>query len=323
MLEKLVQSKKSNFTIDLNDNKNYTCWVLKEKNKEPVPNPYTQEKKNIISYGAVGLYLKKMEKSQQLSPQSNLKYYELRFNNLITDIFPFERNPEINFMYYNSQNENLFGNNNYESKKGNYEEKKMEALRKKMIDDDIPEMILYKYKNDIVLFKELMADSEDEPKFIFNILKENRKYKILSEKDTIKCIKDLIKIHKVELYDIPYIIKECQNIYSNIFTEEAVITVLSLYDSLYIQFKLMQRKIQKLNNQLLLTTNTLNNSNFSYNNDAKNELDLYLALGYLGFSISILNFNSKKKFCDNLLDLNVNLRGCCLQLKSSKYKSSK
>ena len=45
MLEKLVQSKKSNFTIDLNDNKNYTCWVLKEKNKEPVPNPYTQEKK--------------------------------------------------------------------------------------------------------------------------------------------------------------------------------------------------------------------------------------------------------------------------------------
>ena len=307
MLEKLVQSKKSNFTIDLNDNKNYTCWVLKEKNKEPVPNPYTQEKKNIISYGAVGLYLKKMEKSQQLSPQSNLKYYELRFNNLITDIFPFERNPEINFMYYNSQNENLFGNNYYESKKGNYEEKKMEALRKKMIDDDIPEMILYKYKNDIVLFKELMADSEDEPKFIFNILKENRKYKILSEKDTIKCIKDLIKIHKVELYDIPYIIKECQNIYSNIFTEEAVITVLSLYDSLYIQFKLMQRKIQKLNNQLLLTTNTLNNSNFSYNNDAKNELDLYLALGYLGFSISILNFNSKKKFCDNLLDLNVNL----------------
>ena len=152
-------------------------------------------------------------------------------------------------------------------------------------------MILYKYKYDQFLFKELMEDFDDEPKFIFNILKENRKYKILSEKDTIKCIKDLIKIHKVELYDIPYIIKECQNIYSNIFTEEAVITVLSLYDSLYIQFKLMQRKIQKLNNQLLLTTNTLNNSNFSYNNDAKNELDLYLALGYLGFSISILNFN--------------------------------
>ena len=119
---------------------------------------------------------------------------------------------------------------NYESKKGNYEEKKMEALRKKMINDDIPEMILYKYKYYQFLFKELMEDIDDEPKFIFNILKENRKYKILSEKDTIKCIKDLIKIHKVELYDIPYIIKECQNIYSNIFTEEAVITVLSLYD---------------------------------------------------------------------------------------------
>ena len=138
MLEKLVQSKKSNFIIDLNDAKNYTCWVLKEKNKESVPNPNSSENKNIISYGAVGLYLQKMEKSQQNSTNSNLKYYEIRFNNLITDIFPFERNPQINFMYYNSQNENLFGTNFYENKKGNYEEKKMEALRKSMINDDIP-----------------------------------------------------------------------------------------------------------------------------------------------------------------------------------------
>ena len=312
MLEKLIQSKKANFTIDLNDNKNYTCWVLKEKNKESVPNLNSSENKNIISYGAVGLYLQKMEKSPQNPTNSNLKYYEIKFNNLITDIFPFERNPEINFMYYNSQNENLFGTNFYENKKGNYEEKKMEALRKKMINDDIPEMILYKYKYDKNLFKELMADWDDEPKFIYNIIKDNKKYKILNEKDVIKCIKNLISKHKVELFDIPSIIKQCQPLYNNIFTEEDVITILSLYDGLYNQFKLNQRKITKLHNQLVITTNTLNQSdfyftNFSYINDAKNELDLFLALAYIGYTISIMNFNSKKKFCDNLMDLNINL----------------
>ena len=312
MLEKLIQSKKPDFIIDLNDTKNYTCWVLKEKNKELIPNLNNCENKNIISYGAVGLYLQKMEKSQQNNMNSNLKYYEIRFNNLIADIFPFERNPEINFMYYNSQNENLFGANFYENKKGNYEEKKMEALRKKMINDDIPEMILYKYKYDKSLFKDLMGDWEDEPTFIYNLIKDNRRYKILNEKECIKCIKTLISKHKVELFDIPYIIKECQSSYNNIFSEEGAIGILSLYDSIYNQFKLKQRKIQKLHNQLLLMANSLNQSDFnftdfSYTNDAKNELDLNLALAYIGYSISIMNYNSKKKFCNNLMDLDINL----------------
>ena len=115
MLKKVVQQKKANFFIDLNDTKNYTCWVLKEKNKDPFPILHSQESKNIFSYGAVGIYLQKMGKSQQNNPNSNRKYYNIRFNNLISDIFPFERNPEINFMYYNSENENLFGNNYYEN----------------------------------------------------------------------------------------------------------------------------------------------------------------------------------------------------------------
>ena len=307
MLKKVVQQKKANFFIDLNDTKNYTCWVLKEKNKDPFPILHSQESKNIFSYGAVGLYLQKMEKSQQNNPNSNRKYYNIRFNNLISDIFPFERNPEINFMYYNSENENLFGNNYYENKKIKSKEKKVEELRKKMIDDDIPEMILYKYKYDKKLFQELKNGSEDEPNFIYNILNENKKYKQETKKDVINCIQTLIYKHKNELYDIPYIIKECKSLFNNVFTEEEVTTILSLYDALYIQFKLKQKKIQKLHNQLIVTTNSLNQANFSYNNSAKNDLDLYLTLSYLGYSISLMNFISKKKFCDNLLDLNINL----------------
>ena len=307
MLEKLVNSKKTNFTIDLNDTKNYTCWVLKEKNKDPLPNPHNQENKNIISYGAVGLYLQKMEKRQFEPNISNSKYYEIKFSNLISDIFPFERNPEINFMYYNSQNENLFGENHYENKRSTYGDKKMDTLRKKMINDDIPEMILYKYKYDKKLFKDLMEFWEDEPEFIYNLIKENRRYKHLIEKEVIKCIKDLINKHKVELFDIPYIVKECHDLYNNIFKEEEVFAILSLYDALYIQFKIKQIKIQKLHNQLILTTNNINKIDFSYTNDALNMLDLNLALSYIGYSISILNFNSKKKFCDNLMDLNINL----------------
>ena len=45
MIEKLVQTKNSNLILDLNDTKNYTCWVLKEKNKDPNPNAISNEKK--------------------------------------------------------------------------------------------------------------------------------------------------------------------------------------------------------------------------------------------------------------------------------------
>ena len=307
MIEKLVQTKNSNLILDLNDTKNYTCWVLKSKDKDPIPNSISIDNKNIISYGAVGLYLQKMEKKQFNPNNIKTKYYEIKFNNLISDIFPFERNPEINFMYYNSQNENLFGGNKYEGKKANYSDKKLEALRKQMIDDDIPEMILYKYKYDKKLFDELMEDWQDEPDFIFNLIKGNKKYKILSEKEVTTCIQNLLNKHKKELFDIPYIVKECNSLYNNTFNEEQVFAILSLYDALYIQFKLKQMKIQKLHNQLVLTTNDINKIDFSFTNEAKDDSDLNLALSYIGYSISLLNYNSKKKFCDNLLDLNINL----------------
>ena len=35
-------------------------------------------------------------------PKKIRKYYEIRLNNLSDDIFPFERNPTIKFIYYNS-----------------------------------------------------------------------------------------------------------------------------------------------------------------------------------------------------------------------------
>ena len=49
MLEKLLQSKNSNFIIDLNDTKNYNCWILKEKNKDHNSNPHIPESKNIMN----------------------------------------------------------------------------------------------------------------------------------------------------------------------------------------------------------------------------------------------------------------------------------
>ena len=81
----------------------------------------------------------------------------------------------------------------------------------------------------------------------------------------------------------------------------------SLYDALYIQFKLKQMKIQKLHNQLILITNNINEVDFSSTNEAKNDFELNLALSYIGYSISLKNYNSQKKFCDNLLDLKINL----------------
>ena len=303
MLEKLSKAKPQTFSLDLTDNKNRSFWVLKEKSKDQ--QNLNLNEKNIILYASLGLYLQKLEKKKF---RPNLSYYEIKFDNLITDIFPFERNPEINFMFYNSKNENLFGSNYYENRKNNTYEKKMDALRRKMINNDIPEMILYKYKYDKNLYDELMEDWDDEPEFIYNLIKDNSKYRHLNKKeDTINCIKNLITIHKIELYDIAYIIKQYSSIYNKIFKDEDVIFILSLYDAQYIQFKLKQRKIKKLQNQLIMTTNLLNKISFSYLDNSKNEFDLNLVLSYIGYQISVMNFNSQKKFCDNLMDLNLNL----------------
>ena len=303
MLEELVKNKKTKYEIDLNSDKNYSCWILKEMKKDK-NNQKLLDNKNIISYGALSLYLQKINIKKR---KANSKYYEIRLSNLSNDIFPFERNPEINFIYYNSNKENLFGSNIYEKKNSSNLDIKYEEYKKNIINSDIPEMILYKYKYDNNLFQEIIDDSDDEANFIFNIIKSQNKIINLSNNKIIKCINSLLDKHKKELYDIPFISQKKSALYKDLFTEEEVITILSLYDALYIQFKLKQKKIIKLFNQTLLKTNNRYKIDYSYINNAQNELDLDLALSYIGFLITIFNNNSKNKFCNSLMDININL----------------
>ena len=171
MLEELVQNNKTKYIIDLNAEKNYSCWILKEMKKNKNYNLKLIDNKNYISYGALSLYLQRL--SIQKTKKNN-KYYEIRLNNLANDIFPFERNPDINFMYYNSNKENLFGSNIYENNSDINFEKKYDEYKKIIINLDIPEMILYKYKYDEKLFHELINDSEDEAKYILKIIQKKK-----------------------------------------------------------------------------------------------------------------------------------------------------
>ena len=300
MLEELSSIKRVKCKINLNPNKK-NIWIMKEIDKNS--NQKFIDNKNIISYGALSLYLKKMDIKK---PKTITKYYEIKMGNINEDIFPLERNPNMNFIYCSSNKENLFGENNNIRINSNLD-LKIAEYKKKIIDKDIPEMILYKYKYDQILFEEINEDIEDEANFIIKIFRNNNKFIDTPNDEINSCINSIFSKHKKEFYDIPYIVKKFDNIYNRYFSEDEVIKMLSLYDAKYIKYKLKQNIIKKIYNQALLITNNRYKLDLSYINNSENELDLDLVLSYLGFLISIYNNNSKDKFCKSLMNLNINL----------------
>jgi hypothetical protein len=113
----------------------------------------------------------------------------------------------MNFIYYNNDKENIFQINT--NMKINFIEDindKIEEYKKKIIRNDIPEMILYKYKYDEILFKELNEDTKEETNFILEFLKY--KYDYAQNNEFITCINSLISKFKKDLLDIPFIIKK-------------------------------------------------------------------------------------------------------------------
>ena len=300
MLEELVNNKNVVYKVNLNRDKYQNCWRLKDINKDMKITQELTNNKNIISFASLSLYLQKITTKKRID---NLKYYNLRFNSLFNDIFPFERNPNMNFIYYNNDKENTFQINT--NMKINFIEDindKIEEYKKKIIRNDIPEMILYKYKYDEILFKELNEDTKEETNFILEFLKY--KYNYAQNNEFITCINSLISKFKKDLLDIPFIIKKFQKIFTKLFNGEEVINILSLYDAKYIQFKLKQKKIAQLYGQVRMRDNKIDDS---YINNAQNDLDLELSLSYIAFIIIIINNKSKNKICEELINLNINL----------------
>ena len=301
MLEELVNNKNVVYKVNLNRDKYQNCWRLKDINKDKkITQELTNNKnKNIISFASLSLYLQKITTKKRCD---NSKYYKLRFNNLFNDIFPFERNPNMNFISYNSDKENKFEiNTNIKINFTKDINDKIEEYKNKFIRNDIPEMILYKYKYDEILFKELNEDTKEETNFILEFLKY--KYDYAQNNEFITCINSLISKFKKDLLDIPYIIKKFQKIFSKLLNGEEVINILSLYDAKYIQFKLKQKKIAQLYGQALMRDSKID---VSYINNAQNDLDLELSLSYIAFIIIIINHQSKNKICEEIINLNIN-----------------
>ena len=300
MLEELVNNKNVVYKVNLNRDKYQNCWRLKEINKDKKITQELTNNKNIISFASLSLYLQKITAKKR---SDNSKYYKLRFNSLFNDIFPFERNPNMDFIYYNNAKENTFKINT--NMKINFTEDingKIEEYKNKFIRNDIPEMILYKYKYDEILFKELNEGTKEETNFILEFLKY--KYDYAQNNEFISCINSLISKFKQDLLDIPYIIKKFQKIFSKLLNGEEVINILSLYDAKYIQFKLKQKKIAQLYGQALMRDSKID---VSYINNAQNDLDLELSLSYIAFIIIIINNKSKNKICEEIINLNINL----------------
>ena len=300
MLEELVNNKNVVYKVNLNRDKYQSCWRLRDINKDK---NFTQElsnNKNIISFASLSLYLQKISAKKR---SDNSKYYKLKFNNLFNDIFPFERNPNMNFICYNNDKENKFEiNTNRKVIIPEDINDKFEEYKNKIINNDIPEMILYKYKYDEILFKELNEDTKEETYFILDILKYKYNY---SQNDVfITCIDSLITKFKKDLLDIYYIIKNFSDIFKEVFKVNEVINILTLYDAKYIQFKLKQKKIIQLYGQVLKRDSKID---VSYINNAQNDLDLELSLSYIAFIIIIINNKTKNKICEELINLNINL----------------
>ena len=311
MFEELIKNNKVKYIIDLNANKNYySHWVLKEMNLEKDIDQKVLYNKNIIKSDDLTFYIQKYNTKKS---KINSKYYEIKIPILFNEIFPLERNPDIYFINYNSNNEFLLESSNNNSQI--ISESKIEELKKIIINSDIPEMILYKYKYDVELFEELIDDKNEESNYIIKILRGKNKFIDISNDDIIKCLNFLIDKHKNQLFDIPYIIQKFPTNYNQLFTEEEVTNILTLYDATYIQFQLKKKKIERLNHQLLLFVNNRYNIDYSYIANAENELDLDLYLSYIGFLIIVFNNKFKDKFYYNLMNLNVNIN--CKKLLQS------
>ena len=301
MLEELVKNKNVVYKVNLNRDKYQNCWRLKDINKDKKNTQELSNNKNIISFASLNLYLQKITAKKR---SDNSKYYKLRFNILFNDIFPFERNPNMNFINYNNNSkENRFEiNTNRKIKFTEDINDRIEEYKKKIIGNDIPEMILYKYKYDEILFQELNEDIKEETNFILDIL--NFKYDFSQNEVFILCIDSLISKFKKDFLDIPYIIKHFSDLFKDYFNGDEAINILSLYDAKYIQFKLKQKKIIELYRQALMRNSEID---VSYINNAQTDLDLELSLSYIAFIIIIINRKSKNKICEELINLNINL----------------
>ena len=287
---------------------NLTIWNLKHISKDEQNNQI--QSNDYIVHKALGVCLKKI-KPKNINNITR-QYYTMKIEKIKDDIFPVERNPEINF--FNETKENFLKkfknqkNNYYKDAIDNKLTQKFDEYLKKILNSDVPEMILYKYKYDIDLFENSLKDENlyDEAEFIFNSLKSKFDENTISQQknDIVYNIKQILTIHKKDKKDIFLLIKENFENFSKYFTEDDIINILSLYDVEYLKFFNKKNKLcEFFSKHPIISQNSILKEIYQ----SKTELDFFLNLFNLGLQLELNFENNKDKNYINLFHPNIHL----------------
>ena len=206
---------------------------------------------------------------------NNINQNNMELQNINEDIFPKER---LDLHINNKLNSNNSINNIF------VENKKI------IINEDIPEMILYKYNYDLNLYKESLNDIDYETEWLYDFMKIEKTIKREKEiKNQIKnCLKTILIEYKVKKCDIPFIIANKQNLYENYFTQSQIVDILSVHDAEFLRLQKKRKRIINIYNYIIkdvesnLCKNISNYFKKEYILEAKNESELDLIEAQLG-----------------------------------------
>ena len=220
---------------------------------------------------------------------NTMKENNIDLQNINEDIFPKERF-EGNFNNVNEKGNKYSFNQINDITNSNSLEYIFSKTKEKIIKEDIPEMILYKYNYDIDFFKESLKEIEYESKWLYDYLNIGKVIKGNEdkEKEIMKYIKTLLVYHKVEKRDIPYIILKYEDQFSKYFTQNQIFELLSIYDVEYLRLQKKRKRIINIFNYIIKDEESNLSKTISdylkkeYILEAKNEYELDLIETQLG-----------------------------------------
>ena len=210
------------------------------------PDAFNQKPQSDSTSASFGDEAQKFVLDSNIYNKLNLKKNNknnMELQNTNEDIFPKERQGG-SYNYFSAEL-GMYGNIKINSKT-NSNENTSQKNKEIVFNNDIPEMLLFKYNYDMAQYTESLNDIEYEVDWMYDFLNMGKcDKKLIDPNDVKKCLKNLLTFHKIKKYDIPYIICSCENIYKNFFRQDEVFDILSVYDVEFLRLQKQRKKILK------------------------------------------------------------------------------
>ena len=235
----------------------------------------------------------------------------MELQNINEDIFPKERQGG-SYNYFNTEL-NMNGNIQINSN-ANSAENTLEKNKEIIFNNDIPEMLLFKYNYDMTQYKESLNDIDYEVEWMYDFLNMGKCDKRLNDPNEVKgCLKNLLICYKKNKYDIPYIIANYENNFKNCFRQDEVFDILSVYDVEFLRLQKKRKKILKFYDYIINKKDDWSLGKDieqyylkkKYILEAKTSLELDLIEALLGILTYVNQSNEVDENCKSMINVEI------------------